>query len=159
MTIVETDKDLFEMDCALINYTSSDFVLSNDRIGKQFKDMGIRKILLKSYKQNYWDDHGYCAPVIIKGRVIYNLVTKKTYRDESSFKTLIESLVALKKYINTSIIRYDEHDVAILNKNLDNISWSKIISIIEDLFSELDVTFYVCNIRKNDMNDTATDVT
>ena len=149
MTLIEINKDLFDMDCSLVHCISSDFALGAG-IAATFRKIGVRDELIKNFQQNYWKGHGYCCPVLQNNKIIYNLVTKKFCYEKPTYENLKEALIDLKKYVNIEIVEHNNHNIAMpyIGCGLDKLSWDKVKPIIEDIFSDLDVNIIVCYIDK-----------
>lgn len=75
---------------------------------------------------------------------VFNLITKSKYYDKPTYDTLRRSLETMKE----QIINKDIHYLAMckIGCGLDKLQWSRVRSIIQDVFTGLDLEILVCKL-------------
>lgn len=142
MTIKEIHKDLFLMPYKykLVHCISADFALGAG-IAKQFCNLyNTRTDLLKMYKDKQYKDE-IVGSILVTDNVI-NLVTKRMCYQKPTYESLKKSLEDMKKYCIDKNIK----DIAMskIGCGLDKLEWSKVKSIIFDVFKDTDINIVVC---------------
>ena len=142
MTIKEIHKDLFLMPYKykLFHCISADFALGAG-IAKQFCNLyNTRTDLLKMYKDKQYKDE-IVGSILVTDNVI-NLVTKRMCYQKPTYESLKKSLEDMKKYCIDKNIK----DIAMpkIGCGLDKLEWSKVKSIIFDVFKDTDINIVVC---------------
>ena len=153
MKIIEVEKDLFTVDeeYYLAHCISLDFALGAG-IAVQFdKKFNMREKLNKACneKRKYesWEssknssdngEPGYCLAL---GNV-FNLVTKEKYFDKPTYGTIENALYSMKKIASTTGVE----NIAMprIGCGLDQLEWSKVKSIIKEVFKDTDIKIMVC---------------
>lgn len=134
--------DLFTMTCPLAHCISSDFALGAG-IAKTFKDIGVKDELFRKYKRK-WEKVGYCLPVEVNGRKVYNLVTKERYWHKPTYETLRQALCDMAK-----ICRADGTTEIAMPKigcGLDRLEWTKVEKLIKDIFGDTNTNITICQL-------------
>lgn len=144
MTIIEKQMDLFDVsnDYILVHCISSDFALGAG-IAKQFTKRGVKKYLQTHFNFT-WNGNGYCiASPIENYRGVFNLVTKKSYYDKPTYKTLEQSLIDMKNKIQklNGNVRLAMPRIGC---GLDKLEWEKVKEILKEVFYDTDISILVC---------------
>lgn len=149
-------KDLFNVkDCYYAHCISRDYALGAGiavEFNKRYKMSNALKLMSKEY------------PEILKQKCIrvdnvFNLVTKDKYWHKPTYDSLKESLIELKQIIERKIYSnkyYKDIDDRFIDNNiyklampkigcgLDKLSWSKVETIIKEVFNDLDIEIIIC---------------
>lgn len=154
MTLTEIHSDLFAVpsDFALAHCISADFALGAG-IAKQFnKKYQLRKRLFLVYEASFvprWDRtqdrfRGGCIINFTNDRTIFNLVTKRNYWMKPELIYIKNALLWMKEMC-------EDHDIKKVAMpkiacGLDGQKWSDIKPLIEEVFKDTDIEFWVCSL-------------
>ena len=135
MTYHEEKRDLFSVpdDYYLVHCVSADFVLGKG-IALEFKKRFDMKNKLRNSGQS-----GNC---ILIDRV-FNLVTKKTWRNKPTIDSVIESLYGLKKQVTEKDIK--KLAMPHIACGLDGMDWETVSEQVRNIFSDTDIEILVCS--------------
>lgn len=145
MRVVEETRDLFTVPEVyyLAHCISADFGMGKGIVVEFNKRFNLKNKLIKSYGNwlKNWDSKvpkGYCLP---EGRVL-NLITKRNYWDKPTYETVRESLISMKKVCEVNGIK--KIAMPTIAAGLDRLEWSKVRTIINEIFEETDIEILVC---------------
>lgn len=143
----EEVRDLFSVsdDYYLAHCISADFGMGKGIVVEFNKRFDMKNKLVNKYHDfvRYWDDvsnecKGTC---ILEGR-IFNLVTKRNYWLNPTYKTLTQSLEHMKTLaINNGVKKIA---MPVIGCGLDRLQWAKVSRIIQDVFEDTNVEILVC---------------
>lgn len=148
MLITEKRSNLMIMPCTLVCCISADFTTCAG-FSKQLRDIGVGEVLNRNSPK--WEGVGYCLPVdIIRNEYfpfpqkVYNLVIKDKYWHKSSYDTMKQALLSMKKLI----IRDNIKTIAMpkIGCSLDRLRWAKVKTIIAEIFKDTDIKIIVCHL-------------
>lgn len=136
MTYHEEKRDLFSVpeDYYLVHCISADFVLGKG-IALEFKKRFDMKNKLCTCGQS-----GNC---ILIDRV-FNLVTKKTWRNKPTMDSVTECLYELKRQVTEKNIR--KLAMPLIACGLDGMDWKNVSEQVRNIFSDTDVEILICYI-------------
>ncbi|MDE6671332.1 MAG: macro domain-containing protein [Ruminococcus sp.] len=136
MTYHEEKQDLFSVpeDYYLVHCISADFVLGKG-IALEFKKRFDMKNKLRTCGQS-----GNC---ILIDRV-FNLVTKKTWRNKPTMDSVTECLYELKRQVTEKNIR--KLAMPLIACGLDGLDWKNVSEQVRNIFSDTDVEILICYI-------------
>ena len=147
MNYSEVKRDLFTLpsDYMLVHCISSDFAMGAG-IAKVFRDKyGIRDSIIDIRKP--WKGRGRCifAQSPQCPWSVANLVTKEKYFGKPTYKTLEESLKALKKglTVHPEIKRIG---MPLIGCGLDKLEWDRVYELIVSTFKGMDIEITVCKL-------------
>lgn len=136
----EINLDLFETDYsyALAHCISADCKMGAG-IAKEFRRRypDIPKKVLNS-KPKIGDVISYHS----KGRMIFNLVTKKKYYHKPTYETFASAIIGLKFKCEDLCIK--KIAIPLLGAGLDKLDWSENKKIIQNVFYHTDIEILVC---------------
>ncbi|MDE6036180.1 MAG: macro domain-containing protein [Ruminococcus sp.] len=135
MTYHEEIRDLFSVpeDYYLVHCVSADFVLGKGIALEFNKRFDMKKKLRNS---------GQSGNCILIDRV-FNLVTKKTWRNKPTMDSVIESLYGLKKQVTEKNIR--KIAMPHIACGLDGLDWETVSEQVRNIFSDTDIEIMVCS--------------
>ncbi len=138
MIIREEKRDLFSVDqkYALAHCVSSDYALGAGIAVEFNKKFNMRKRLEEIGSHMYPE----CVPV----DNVFNLVTKERYWHKPTYETLEDSLLEMKEMIMYKGVKYLA--MPRIGSGLDKLSWPKVKSLIEEIFSDLEIEILICYI-------------
>ena len=141
MTITIENRDLFTMPQGyyLAHCISADFALGAG-IAKVFNSVyNMRAKLLKHYDGYVY--HGGDALLVDN---VFNLVTKNTRWDRSTYDSLRGALEMMKAYMDF----LDVAKIAMpkIGCGLDRLSWDEVYDIICEVFEDMDVDIVICEL-------------
>jgi hypothetical protein len=138
MIIREEKRDLFSVDqkYALAHCVSSDYALGAGIAVEFNKRFNMRKRLEEIGSHMYPE----CIPV----DNVFNLVTKERYWHKPTYESLGDSLVEMKEMIMYKGVKYLA--MPRIGSGLDKLSWPKVKSLIEEIFSDLEIEILICYI-------------
>jgi hypothetical protein len=153
MTITEEKMNLFESGIHGIfaHCISADFALGAG-IAKEFAKRHVKENLNALYNDFAWVNHGIALYTYMPETYgVYNLVTKEHYYDKPTYKSLKEALISMREQISYSslYICSNEPIKIVMPKigcGLDKLEWSKVKSIISEVFNDMDVDIIICYI-------------
>jgi hypothetical protein len=143
MNLIEKQGNLFDLEDThyLVHCVSADFALGKG-IAKEFdKRYSMRLKLLAN------SSSGEC---ILIGNV-FNLITKDRYWHKPTYQSLRQSLEVMKVlYSNISGLTNTTIPIAMpkIGCGLDKLDWSKVRSIIEDIFEDVDCEIVVMYLEE-----------
>lgn len=143
MNLVEIQGDLFSTLQEDKEYCYVQCISADLKMGKGIaldfnKNFNSRNELNSRRTKVKWSDAGFC----LKQRDnVYHLITKGRYWEKPTYRTIRESLIDFKQ----AVLMYQIKDVAMpkIGCGLDNLHWDKVKTIIENLFGDTNVNFYV----------------
>ena len=150
MTIREEQRDLFTVptDYILVHCISADFAMGAG-IAKEFARRGVKARLIEKFQGLI--DIGDCLITATTGwRLEFNLVTKKKYWQKPTYNSLKAALIDAKLYslmvADKGVEKPKPVKLAMprIGCGLDKLEWSKVKTIIEDVFANTDVEILVC---------------
>lgn len=138
MKLIEEKRDLFSVDqkYALAHCISSDYALGAGIAVEFNKRFNMRKRLEEIGSHM----HPECVPV----DNVFNLVTKERYWHKPTYETLEDSLLEMKEMIIYKGVKYLA--MPRIGSGLDKLSWPKVKSLIEEIFSDLEIEILICYI-------------
>lgn len=138
MIIKEEKRDLFSVDqkYALAHCISSDYALGAGIAVEFNKRFNMRKRLEEIGSHMYPE----CIPV----DNVFNLVTKERYWHKPTYETLEDSLLEMKEMIMYKGVKCLA--MPRIGSRLDKLSWPKVKSLIEEIFSDLEIEILICYI-------------
>ena len=145
MEYKEEVKDLFSVsdDYYLVHCISADFGMGKGIVVEFNKRFDMKNKLVSKYGDylNAWDSHfEETVPCIKEGRV-FNLITKRNYWHKPTYKTLEDSLIALKCLCFGEI---DKLAMPIIGCGLDRLEWNEVSKMIKELFEDTNIEILVC---------------
>jgi O-acetyl-ADP-ribose deacetylase (regulator of RNase III) len=154
MTLRYVTGDLFtaDKDCALAHCISSDYAMGAG-IAKAFTKMGVKDAIIKlcgtptvysDKRTDRWENIGYCIPVTVNGRRIFNLVTKERYWQKPTLKTMAEALDHMKKHI--SFTKCTKIAMPRIGCGLDKLQWADVEQLIQKTFEGTDIEIIVYSL-------------
>lgn len=154
MTLKYVTGDLFtaDKDCALAHCISSDYAMGAG-IAKAFTKMGVKDAIIKLcgtptvYNDGHtdrWENIGYCIPVTVNNRRIFNLVTKERYWQKPTLKTMAEALEHMKKHI--SFTKCTKIAMPRIGCGLDKLQWADVKQLIKKTFEGMDIEIIVYSL-------------
>jgi len=147
MNIQEQNIDLFEFLEENPNYSTAHCISSDCRMGagialdfhKTFPSM--KQNLLNKVEPSHV---GKCLEYKIpnENMFVFNLITKRVFRDKPSYRSLENSLVDMKQ----QMIKRNVTNLVIprIGSGLDRLNWFKVKRIIQKLFKEEKFNIVVC---------------
>lgn len=150
MTIREEQRDLFTVptDYILVHCISSDFAMGAG-IAKEFTKRGVKARLIKKFQGLI--KIGDCLITATTGwKLEFNLVTKEKYWQKPTYKSLKAALINAKLYslmvADKGVEKPKPVKLAMprIGCGLDKLEWSKVKTIIEEVFADTDVEILVC---------------
>ena len=150
MTIREEQRDLFTVptDYILVHCISADFAMGAG-IAKEFARRGVKARLIEKFQGLI--EIGDCLITATTGwRLEFNLVTKKKYWQKPTYNSLKAALIDAKLYslmvADKGVEKPKPVKLAMprIGCGLDKLEWSKVKTIIEDVFANTDVEILVC---------------
>lgn len=156
MMYSEVRADLFSLgsEYMFAHCISSDYAMGAG-IAKRFTEIGVKDALFGEYgvpqisadgHTDRWHSVGYCVPVTVRNRIVFNLVTKERYWQKPTYATLTQALENMKQIIN------EQHDISPvqiampkLGCGLDRLRWDSVRQIILSVF-DFDVEIKVAYI-------------
>ena len=145
MTIKEKQCDLFTVseDYMLVHCISADFAMGAG-IAKEFTRRGVKRALLSN--DTYTDVKekvGLCFMTYATNwKAECNLITKEKYWQKPTYDSLRQSLENLCSQIRDS--SYMRLAMPRIGCGLDRLEWSKVKTIIENVFIHTDIEILVC---------------
>ena len=143
MIYKEVKGDLFTapIDNILVHCISADHAMGAG-IAKRFTEMGIKTAIGGS--KDAWNGIGYAVITKIKSCpwMVCNLVTKEKYWMKPTYKTLKQALEELKIGV-TGLRDYNKIAMPQIGCGLDKLKWSKVSTIIQEMFTDTDVEITV----------------
>ena len=138
MVIKEERMDLFTVPQGyyLAHCISADFALGAG-IAKQFVDVYNMRDKLKAA---YSDDAMVGEALLVDN--VFNLVTKARAFQKPTYESLEEALIDMKLQIVELMIT--KLAIPMIGCGLDKLDWSKVRSIIEAIFEDVDIEILVC---------------
>lgn len=146
MKIIEEQKELLTVDRSL----SIGFIMSRDfrmvkgmpaKMNNRYKAMQVTiKNAYKKAKDPELRSIGFKP--LKEDRYIYNILAKDKYNERCTYENLFEALVQLKD----DMIAMDVKEIAIPKLAIgdDGLNWAKVKEVIELVFSDTDITLWVC---------------
>ena len=129
--------DLFNVDSKyfLVHCISSDFALGKGIAVEFNKRYNMKAKLHNQYLVN--SDY----PISLMVDNVFNLVTKEKYWHEPTYKTLEGALLSMRQQIEL----YQVKCIAMptIGSGLDRLDWSRVSSMIQHIFSDLDIEILV----------------
>lgn len=144
----EEIKDLFSISDQyyLAHCISADFGMGKG-IVIEFNNRFNMKRKLKSKYPNYlkeYSEENRCGDCILEGRVL-NLITKERYYQKPTYKSLEQSLQAMK---NICLHRkVQKIAMPMIGCGLDKLEWGQVSQIIKNIFGDTDMEILVCKLR------------
>lgn len=148
MKYIYEKRDLFTLNnnYILAHCISSDFVMGGG-IALLFTKRGVKQKLLDTYPKS-WNNHGYCLPTFMKNHIVINLVTKEKVYHKPTYETIKESLIDFKIWLlrayNIGQIKELKVGMPLIGCGLDLLEWTKVESIIKEVFKNTDIEIYIC---------------
>lgn len=146
MTIREEQRDLFTVptDYILVHCISADLAMGAG-IAKEFTRRGVKAELQRKYQDDV--EVGDClVSNATDWGVEFNLVTKEKYWQKPTYKTMKMALEDTE-YLCEEIMSHGETVKLAMPRigcGLDKLEWSKVKTIIEEVFADTDVEILVC---------------
>ncbi len=129
--------DLFNVDSKyfLVHCISSDFALGKGIAVEFNKRYNMKAKLHNQYLVN--SDY----PISLMVDNVFNLVTKEKYWHKPTYKTLEGALLSMRQQIEL----YQVKCIAMptIGSGLDRLDWSRVSSMIQHIFSDLDIEILV----------------
>ena len=152
MNYQEAQGDLFNVPSQyyLAHCISSDFAMGAG-IAKQFASMGVKEWLKFTCSSVKWNGQGYCLYTSAcdkKDRYagVFNLVTKEKYFLKPTYIALQQSLENLRDVYLPVLSKNNETiNIAMpeIGCGLDKLEWSRVSSIIKDVFCKSNVNILI----------------
>lgn len=138
MKISEVKKDLFTVEphYRLAHCVSSDYVLGAGIAAEFDRIYGMRRRLAAIGDGTY--------PDCIQVEKIFNLVTKDKYWHKPTYGTLKVSLMLMKHAIVSQGITHLA--MPRIGSGLDKLEWSKVKSMIVEVFEDTDIEILICYV-------------
>lgn len=145
MTIREEQRDLFTVptDYILVHCISADLAMGAG-IAKEFARRGVKAQLQRDYQDI---EVGDCLVSDTTGwRAELNLVTKEKYWQKPTYGTMRMALEDTKSLYEEIMSYIETVKLAMprIGCGLDKLEWSKVKTIIEEVFADTDVEILVC---------------
>lgn len=142
MKFIEEKNDLFNYEgkAWLAHCISSDFGMGKGIVVEFNRRYDLKNHMIKNHVKNNWTGKGYCIPV--KQYKVFNLITKDKYYKKPTYKTLKESLIAMKNYAVSQNIKTIA--MPTISAGLDGLDWMKVREIIQEVFKSTDIKIIVC---------------
>lgn len=147
MKYSEERKDLFSVqaECYLAHCISADFGMGKGIVVEFNKRYDLKNTLQKKYHNflAHWDtvDDDKKGDCILEGKV-FNLITKRNYWLKPTYKTLTNSLNAMKTLaLNNNVKKIA---MPLIGCGLDRLKWDKVSEIIKETFSDTDIEILIC---------------
>lgn len=137
MKLIEKKMNLFEVDD---KYYLAHCISQDAKMGAGIAVDFQHKFKLRNKILIYQPQYPCCIQI---GRV-FNLITKKYYYNKPTYNSFTIALQNMKNQIEQQNIKY----LAIykLGCARDRLQWSRVRSIIQDVFTELDLEILVCKL-------------
>ncbi|MDE5584274.1 MAG: macro domain-containing protein [Ruminococcus sp.] len=131
----EKNADLFSVDddFFLVHCVSADFVLGKG-IALEFQKRFNMKNKLRA--------NGKTDSVCVRIDKVFNLITKKTWRNKPTYESLEKSLAELKR--QTAEMNVRKIAIPKIACGLDGLEWEKVSKMIRNIFSDTDIDILVC---------------
>ena len=144
----EEIKDLFSVsdEYYLAHCISADFGMGKG-IVIEFNNRFNMKRKLKSKYPNYlkeYSEENRCGDCILDGRVL-NLITKERYYQKPTYKSLEQSLQAMKNICSHRKVQ--KIAMPMIGCGLDKLEWDRVSQIIKNIFGDTDMEILVCKLR------------
>lgn len=147
MKYSEERKDLFSVqdEYYLAHCISADFGMGKGIVVEFNKRYDLKNTLQKKYHNFllHWDtvDDDKKGDCILEGKV-FNLITKRNYWLKPTYKTLKNSLNAMKILaLNNNVKKIA---MPLIGCGLDRLKWNKVSEIIKETFSDTDIEILIC---------------
>lgn len=148
MVYNEKIMDLFSVpdEYYLAHCISADFGMGKG-IVIEFNNRFNMKRKLKSKYPNYlkeYSEENRCGDCILDGRVL-NLITKERYYQKPTYKSLEQSLQAMK---NICLHRkVQKIAMPMIGCGLDKLEWDRVSQIIKNIFGDTDMEILICRLN------------
>lgn len=142
MKFIEEKNDLFNYEgkAWLAHCISSDFGMGKGIVVEFNRRYDLKNHMIKNHVKNNWTGKGYCIPV--KQYKVFNLITKDKYYKKPTYKTLKESLIAMKNYAISQNIKTIA--CPLIGCGLDGLDWVQVRGIILEVFKNTDIKIIIC---------------
>lgn len=145
MHFIEINGDLFAVPQGyyLAHCISGDFALGAG-IAKQFdKEYNMRFKLFRDYPIEIGEKFGYVGKALLVDNV-FNLVTKPKCYHKPNYDTLIDTIIDMREQCETRNIT--KLAMPKIGCGLDQLDWSRVREIIEEVFEDYDIEILVCTL-------------
>jgi hypothetical protein len=147
MKLIEEKGNLFDLEDThyLVHCVSADFALGQG-IAKEFVKRKQMRVYLEGYinmstiSPTEYDIIQRVYPCILINKV-FNLVTKQRYWHKPTYESLTRALVSMRSIVSQGTIK--KIAMPRIGCGLDRLNWSKVKSIIEDVFDNVDCEIIV----------------
>ena len=148
MIIREEQRDLFTVptDYILVHCISADFAMGAG-IAKEFARRGVKAQLQRDYQDIEDIEVGDClVSDATDWRCEFSLVTKEKYWQKPTYETMRMALEDVKFLCCEGIMSDENVKFAMprIGCGIDKLEWSKVKTIIEEVFADTDVEILVC---------------
>lgn len=146
MELIEKKMNLFNVDNKyyLAHCISADSGIDNRAMGLGIVVEFNKKFHMKSKIQNYAKSNNIKVGDAILIDRVFNLITKSKYYGKPTYDTLRSSLESVKQQIINNDIKYLA--CPRLGCGLDRLQWGRVRSIIQDVFTGLNLEILVCRL-------------
>ncbi|MFC0903704.1 macro domain-containing protein [Clostridium sp. MT-14] len=146
MKLLEKKVNLFDLDNKyyLAHCISADAGIDNRAMGLGIVIQFNKKFHMKAKIKKYAELNDIKVGNAILIDRVFNLITKSKYYGKPTYDSLRTSLEAMKE----QILNNDIHYLAVpkLGCGLDKLQWGRVRSIIQDVFTGLDLEILVCKL-------------
>jgi hypothetical protein len=146
MELIEKKMNLFSVDD---KYYLAHCISADAGTDNRAMNLGIvvefnKKFHMKSRIKEYAKSNEIKVGDAILINKVFNLITKSRYYGKPTYDTLRMSLETMKSQIINNDIKY----LAIpkIGSGLDRLQWGRVRSIIQDIFTGLDLEILVCRL-------------
>ena len=149
MIYKEEIRDLFSVpdDYYLAHCISADFGMGKGIVVEFNKRFDMKNKLQEKYPDyvNTWHKYKYNGDCILEGRVL-NLITKERYFHRPTYESIRTALSEMQAVCWFNDIK--KVAMPIIGCGLDRLEWSKVSSIIKEVFENDDMEILVCRQEK-----------
>ena len=146
MILKEEQRDLFTVptDYTLVHCISADFAMGAG-IAKEFAGRGVKTELQRDF-QGYIEVGDCLVSTVTGWNYEFSLVTKEKYWQKPTYETMRMALEDAKHLCENAINNGYTMKLAMprIGCGLDKLEWSKVKTIIEEVFADTDVEILVC---------------
>ena len=139
MTISIVNKDILQIDMnkyMIAHCISGDFTLGAGLA----KKINEKYDMCNKLKDRFQYENGKYGAYLIDG--IFNLVTKDTYKDKSTYDGLKKALEDMK--VNLYYLNIKNIAIPKLGCGKDKLEWNVVEGMLHDVFDDMDINIEVC---------------
>lgn len=145
MIYKEEVKDLFSVsdDYYLAHCISADFGMGRGIVVEFNKRFDMKRKLQRKYPDyiNEWHRSRHIGDCILEDRVL-NLITKERYFHKPTYESMAMALCVMRSICCRNNIK--KIAMPIIGCGLDRLEWSKVSSVIKNVFENDDIEILVC---------------